>query len=119
MVSKLANRPYNPATVERSAVETATEEAIAAAIQDRPVLPASRPTAPVSPVENSDLSHSSTATGSKSATPSINSQDAALILEQQTAMSDSNSRKRSAEEHPKNVTLSAPAAPPDPPRNKE
>ena len=118
MVAKLANLPYSP-IVEQNAVTTTTEEALATALQERPALPAPNPTAPAPLADKSNLSQSSTATGSKSATASISSQDAALLQEQQTAMSDSNSRKRSAEDHPKDVTLSAPAAPPDPKRHTQ
>ena len=116
MVSKLVNLPYNP-IVEHKEAETATEDATATALQERPVLPS--PTTPAPLAEKSNLCQSSTATGSKSATASISYQDAALLQDQRTAMSDSNSRKRSAEDHPKDVTLSAPAAPPDPKRHTQ
>ena len=76
MVSKLVNLPYNP-IVEQNEVTMATEEALATALQERPVLPAPNPTAPAPLAKKSNLSHSSTATGSKSATASISSQDAA------------------------------------------
>ena len=95
MVSKLVNLPYNP-IVEQNAAETATEEALATALQEQHILPASSPIAPAPPTDKSDLSHSSTPTVSKSATASISSQDAALLQDQHTAMSDSNNRKRSA-----------------------
>jgi hypothetical protein len=119
MVSEIANKKYNPAPVEINAVERATETAIATALQQRPVLPATSPIASALPAETSDVSRTSSSTGSHTATASHTSQDAALLLEQQTAMSDSNSRKRSAEDLPKDVTLAAPAAPPDPKRNTE
>ena len=116
MVSQLVNLPYIP-MVEQKAAETATEEATATAVLEQTVIPASSPIAPAPLAEKSNLSQFSTAT--RSATASISSQDAALLQEQQTAMSDSNSRKRSAEDHPKDVTLSAPAAPPDPKRHTQ
>ena len=118
IVSKLVHLPYNP-IVDQNAAEKATEEAMAAAFQERPLLPAPSPIVPAPLADKSDLSQSSTATGSQSAAASISSQDAALLQEQQTAMSDSNSRKRGAEDHPKDVTLSAPAAPPDPKRHTQ
>ena len=118
MVSELVKLPYNP-IVEQNEAETATEEALATALHDRPVFPASIPIVPAPSAEKSDLSHSSTATGSKCTTASISSQDAALLQDQRTAMSDSNSRKRSAEDHPQDVTLTAPAAPPDPKRHTQ
>ena len=46
MVSTLVNLPYNP-IVEQNAVTTVTEEALATALQERPVLPAPNPTTPV------------------------------------------------------------------------
>ena len=119
MVSEIANKKYNPAPVEINAVERATETAIATALQQRPVLPATSPIASALPAETSDVSRTSSSTGSHTATASHTSQDAALLLEQQTAMSDSNSRKRSADDLPKDVTLAAPVAPPDPKRNTE
>jgi hypothetical protein len=91
---------------------------MAAAFKERPLLPVPSPIAPAPLADKSDLSQSS-ATGSQSAAASISSQDAALLQEQRTAMSDSNSRKRGAEDHPKDVTLSAPAAPPDPKRHTQ
>ena len=77
MVAKLADLPYNP-IVEQNAAETATEEALATALQERPVLPAPSPILPAPLADNSDLSQSSAA-GSQSAVPSISSQDAALL----------------------------------------
>ena len=99
MVSKLVDLPYNP-IVEQTAAEKATEEALAAAFQERPVIPASSLIPPAPLAEKSDLSQSSTTPGSKSAAASLTSQGYALILEQRNAMSDSNSRKRIAEDHP-------------------
>ena len=118
MVSKLVDLPYNP-IVEQNAAEKATEEALVTAFQERPLLPTPIPIVSAPLADKSDLSQSSTATGSQSAVASISSQDAALLQEQQTAMLDSKSRKRSAEDHPKDVTLSAPAAPPDPKRHTQ
>ena len=108
MVSQLVQQQYNPATVELNAVDKATEEAIAASLQKRPVLPATSPITPAPPAEKSVVSQASSATGSHNANASHTSQDAALLLEQQTAMSDSNSHTRSAEDPPKDVTLSPP-----------
>jgi hypothetical protein len=118
MVSQLVNQKYNPIG-DQNAADKATEEAMAAAVKERPLLPAPSPIVPAPLADTSDISQSSTATGSQSAAASITSQDAALILEQRTAMSDSNSRKRSAEDHPKDIALSAPAAPPDPKRHTQ
>ena len=119
MVSQIANKDYTPDAVEVNAVEKATEAAISAALQQRPVPPASITIPPTPPANTTVSSQSSTATGSQSASASITSQDAALLLEQRTAMSDTNSRKRSAEEPSEDVLLSPPAAPPDPKRNTE
>ena len=90
MVAKIANLPYNP-IVEQNAATKATEEALATAFQEQPVLPASNPIAPAPLADKSDLSQSSTSTGSKSATASIISQDAAFLQEHRTAMSDTSS----------------------------
>ena len=56
MVSKLANRDYNPATVEINSVDKATVEVIAAALMKRPVPPASSPISPAPPANTTVLS---------------------------------------------------------------
>ena len=82
MVSKLVNLPYNP-IVEQKAAETATEEATATALQERTVLPASSHTAPAPLTDTSNLSQSSTTTGSKSATSGPQCQILTVVRELQ------------------------------------
>ena len=119
MVFQLAQREYNPSTVERNVVNKASEEAISASFLKQPVPPASSPIAAL-PANKTVVSQSFTSANvSQNVDTSTSSQDAALILEQRSTMSDANSRKINAEETADDSTPSSPVTPPDPQRRTQ
>ena len=93
IIFNLERVEYQPPLVGSKVGDKASEEAITAAYLERPVLPTTSPTA-INPIETAVVvSQLSSSNDSQQANASLSPKDAALLLQQKTAMTYTNGCK--------------------------